>query len=102
MRYFKTLYQQKMREEAKKDQPMPVTMLTTRPRGHPPLLLELDEKLIQFLLGVRRKSGVININVVRATVQALIKCNPAFAQQRSRFDMPRSWVQSLYRRMKYT
>ena len=102
VRYFKTLYQQKMREETKKDQPMPVTMLTTQPRGRPPLLLELDEKLIKFLHGVRRKGGVININVVRATAQALIKCNPAFAQQLSRFDMPRSWVQSLYRRMKYT
>ena len=32
------------------------------------------------------KGGVINIHVLH---------NPAFSQQLSRFDMPRSWVQSL-------
>ena len=71
-------------------------------RGRPPLLLELDAKLIQFLQAVRRKGGVINIHVVRATAEALLKCNPVFAQQLSRFEMPCSWVQSLYRRMKFT
>ena len=102
VRYFKTLYEQKMKEEAKKDHPLPVTALPTQPRGRPPLLLELDAKLIKFLQAVRRKGGVVNIHVVRATADALIKCNPAFAQQLSRFGMLRSWVQSLYRRMKFT
>ena len=91
-----------MKEEAKKDHPQPVTALPTQPRGRPPVLLELDAKLIKFLLAVRRKGGVVNIHVVRATAEALIKCNPGFAQQLSRFQMPRSWVQSLHRRMKFT
>ena len=91
-----------MKEEARKENPLPVTSLSTQPRGRPPLLLELDTKLIQFLQAVRSKGGVINIHVVRATAEALIKCNPAFAQQLSRFEMPRSWVQSLYRRMNLT
>ena len=91
-----------MKEEARKDNPLPVTALPIQPRGCPPLLLELDTKLIQFLQAVRRKGGVINIHMIRATAEALIKCNPAFAQQLSRFEMPRSWVQSLYRRMKFT
>ena len=102
VRYFKRLCQQKMKEDAKKDKPLPVTALPTQPRGRPPLLLELDAKLIKFLQAVRRKGGVVNIHVVRATAEALIRCNPAFAQQFSRFEMPRNGVQSLYRRMKLT
>ena len=31
-----------------------------------------------------------------------MKCNPAVTPQLSRFDMPRSLMQSLYRRMKFT
>ena len=100
VRYFRRLYQQQIKEEAKKDNPLPVTVLPTQPRGRPPLLLELDAKLINYLQAVRKKGGVINIHVLRATAEALIKCNPAFSQQLRRFDMPRSWVQSLYRRMK--
>ena len=69
-RYFKGLYEQKTKEEAKKGNPLPVTALPTQPRGRPPLLLA---KLIEFLKAVRRK--VINIHLVRATVEALIKCN---------------------------
>ena len=91
-----------MKKEATKDHPLPVAALPTQPRGRPPLLLELDVKLITFLQAVQRKGGVINIHVVRATAEALIKCNPAFAQQLSKFEMPHSWVQSLYRRMKFT
>ena len=91
-----------MKEEAKKENPLPVTALPTQPWGRPLLLLELNAKLITFLQAVRRKGVVINIHVVRSTAEALIKCNPAFAQQLSRFEMPRSWVQSLYRRMKFT
>lgn len=90
-----------MKDKAKKDNPLPVKALLTQPRGHPPLLLELDTKLIQLLQAVRRKGGVISIHVLRATAETLIKCNPAFAQQLSEFEMPCSWVQSLYRQMKF-
>lgn len=99
VRYSTKLYEQKMKDKAKKDNPLPVKALLTQPRGHPPLLLELDTKLLR---AVRRKGGVISIHVLRATAETLIKCNPAFAQQLSGFEMPCSWVQSLYRRMKFT
>lgn len=46
--------------------------------------------------------GVVNIHVVRGATQTLISSNPALAQRFSRFEMPRSWVQSLYRRLGYT
>ncbi len=91
-----------MKEERKKVNPQPVTSLPAQPRGRHPLLLDLDVKLITFLQAIRRRGGIINIHVVRATADALIKCNPAFAQQLSKFEMPRSWVQSLYRRMNFT
>ena len=90
---------------SQEENPLPVTLLSTQPRGRPPVLLELDTKLIQFLQAVRSKGGVINIQV-RSTskVRSTSNCrgNPTFAQQLSRFEMPHSWVQSLYRRMKLT
>ena len=43
------------------------------PRGRPPILKELDAKLIQFLNAMHAKGGVINSHVVRATADALIK-----------------------------
>lgn len=51
-------------------------------------------------MAVRSKGGIINIHVVRATTEALIKSNLALAQQLSRFGMPRTWVYR-YRRMGY-
>ena len=51
----KKLYQQKMKEVAKKVNPITVTTLTTQVRGCPPLLLELNEKLIKFLQAIRQK-----------------------------------------------
>ena len=39
---------------------------------------------------------MINIHVVRAVTKALIESNPSMSQLAT-FDMPRSWVQSIYR-----
>ena len=76
-----------------------VTSTPTKPRGRPPLLLELDTKLLHFLQCLRVRGGVINIHVVRAiSGRALIDSNPSLAQL-SRFEMPRSWVVSVYRRL---
>ena len=91
-----------MQHQQKQLHPQPVTAITAQPRGRPPLLLELDEKLIKFLRPVRAKGGVINIHVVRAATKALIESNPSTSQQLVKFYMPRSWVQSIYRRMGYT
>ena len=66
------------------------------------MLLELDEKLISFLKAVRAKGGVINIHVVRALTKALIETNPSMTQQLRNFEVSRSLVQSLYRRMGYS
>ena len=75
------------------------TALPVQSRGKPPYMLELDTKLIRFLRAVRSKGGVINIHVVRATAEALIKSNPSLVHQFISLEMSRSWVQSIYRRM---
>ena len=102
IRNFKKAYKERMQYQRKQLHPQPVTAITAQPRGRPPILLELDEKLIKFLRAIRTKGGVINIHVVRAATKALIASNPLTSQHLVKFDMPRSWVQSIYRCMGYT
>ena len=99
IRNFKKSYKERLDYQLK--HPQPVTKIMAQPRGRPPILQELDTKLIKFLRALRSRGGVINIHVVRAATQALIESNPS-AEQLRRFDMPRTWVQSIYRRMGYT
>ena len=101
IRNYKKAYKQLLDHQRKEHQPQPVTKIPAKPRGRPPILLELDEKLIKFLRAVRVKGGVVNIHVVRATAKALIESNPSSSSHLQNFDMPRSWVQSIYRRMGY-
>ena len=73
------------------------------PRGRPPLLMELDKKLLQFLNAMRARGGVINSHVVRATADDLIRSNHSPGLQHlQNFFIPRSWIQSVYKRMGYT
>ena len=85
-----------------KDEPQPVDSITPQPRGRPPILLELDTKLIKLLLVIRTKGGVVNIHVVRATAKALTESNPVAGSHLAKFKMPRSWVHSIYRRMGFS
>ena len=97
IRNFKKAYKEQLKKKAQ------VTALPTMPRGRPPLLMELDRKLLQFLNAMRARGGVINSHVVRATADALIRSNHSSGLQHlQNFSMPRSWVQSVYKRMGYT
>jgi len=98
---FKRAYKQKLTQEFKKLNPQPITRIITQPKGRPPILLELDDKLLKLLLAIRAKGGVINIHVICATAKALIDSNPG-SSQLSNFKMPYSWVHSVYRRMGFT
>lgn len=102
IRNFKKAYMEKLKHERKQAQPKHVTDITIQPRGRPPLLLELDEKLLQYLRALRSRGGVVNIDVVRASALALIESNPSTSQQLVKFSMPRSWVQSIYRRLGFS
>lgn len=75
IRNFKKMYLKKVKETRSS-----VTSLPCRPKGRPPLLLGLDNKLINYLRAIRNKGGIVNIHVVRATAEALIKSNPSLAQ----------------------
>lgn len=98
VRNFNKRYLERLAVERRKINPLPVMEISNSERGRPPILLELDSKFIS-LKAVR---GVVNIHVVRATAQALISSNPTSSQQLMNFNMPRSWVQSIYRRMGVT
>ena len=102
VRNFKKAYTEKLQQERKQPYPQPVVKIPAQPRGRPPLLLELDEKLIKYLRAIRSKGGVVNIHVVRAATRALIESNPTTSQQLLKFDMPRTWVYSIYKRMGFT
>ena len=71
-RYFKKAYRDELEKKRKKCDPQPVVEITAKPKGRPPILLDLDEKLIKFLKAIRAKGGVVNIHVVRAATDALI------------------------------
>ena len=102
VRNFKKSYKDELDKQRKQLIPQPVKEIVPKTRGRPPILLELDEKLRKVLKAIRMKGGVVNIHVVRATATALIKTNPSSSQHLRNFSMPRSWVQSLYRRMGLT
>ena len=92
VRNFKKAYTEKLNYEQKQLHPQPVTQLPTQPRGRPPIMLDLDAKLIKFLHAIRNRGGVINIHVVRASAKALIDSNPTTHHQLSRFNMPRTYM----------
>ena len=76
VRNFKKKYYEKL-SKARREGKTEVLPLPSKVRGSPPILMELDGKLIRFLKGIRGRGGVINIHVVRAVTQALIDCiNP--------------------------
>ena len=96
---FKKKYYEKL-SKARREGKTEILSLPSKVRGRPPILMELDGKLIRFLKGIRGRGGVINIHVVRAVTQALIDCNTSLTHL-ANFDMPRSWVYSIYKRMGY-
>ena len=64
IRYFKKAYREELEKTRKKSDPQPVVEIIAKPKGRPPILLDLDEKLIKFLKAIRAKGGVVNAHVV--------------------------------------
>uniref|UniRef100_A0A1X7SIB0 DUF4817 domain-containing protein n=1 Tax=Amphimedon queenslandica TaxID=400682 RepID=A0A1X7SIB0_AMPQE len=52
IRNFTKAYESQLSVERKKVNPKPVTELTTKPKGRPPVPLDLDEKLTIFLRAI--------------------------------------------------
>ena len=104
IRNFKKAYKERLDSERKQQNPAPVTEIPSKHRGRPPLLLPVDGKLIVFLKAIRKRGGVVNSNIVRATAKALIASaeSGTIKENLSKINLPRSWVQSIYRRMKFS
>ena len=49
IRYFKKAYREELEKKRKKCDSQPVVEITAKPKGRPPIILDLDEKLIKFL-----------------------------------------------------
>ena len=100
IRNFKKKYYVKLTEASKAGN-TEVICIPSEVCGRPPILMDLYNKLLTFLKGIRSRGGAINVHVVRGVTHALITSNPAMTHLNN-FDMPRSWMHSICKRMGYT
>ena len=100
IRNFKKKYYVKL-AEARKAGNTEVICIPSEVRGRSPILMDFDNKLLTFLKGIRSRGGVISVHVVPSVTHALITSDPAMTYLNN-FDMPRSSVHSIYKRMGYT
>ena len=87
IRNFKKKYYAKL-AEARKAGNTEVICIPSEVRGRLPILMDLYNKLLTFLKGIRSRGGVINVHVVQGVTHALITSNPAMTHLNN-FDMPR-------------
>ena len=94
-----------MERQWQQQNPKPGTEISSKPWGHlhVPLLLKVDTRLIVFLNTVQKRRGVVNCHVVRAAAKALIESaeSGTVRQNLNKIDLPHTWVQSIYRCMKF-
>ena len=97
VRTFKKTYQKKLKETKRQGGIQEsVTSILHGTRGRPPILLDLDQKLISLL----KRGGVVNFSVVKASALALIKINPA--KNFRGFEPTSTWDRSIYRRCNFS
>ena len=103
MRTFKQAYEKKLKEKKKQGgahAQVTVTSIPEDTRGRPPILLDLDKKLITLLKSIRNRGGVVNFSVVKASALALVKSN--LTKDFRGFGPTSSWVRSVYQRCKFS
>lgn len=102
MRTFKTAFREQLSAQTREGNVQLVTSLETQKRGRPPVLYELDSKLIAFLQNPKSRGGVVNGSVVSAAAKALISSNPPMRDKYLSFTPTRGWTQSIYRRCNFS
>ena len=101
VRTFKKAYEKKLKEATRQGgTQVTLTSIPQDTRGRPPILLDLDKKLLTLLKSIRNRGGVVNFSVVKASALALIKSNPA--KDFRGFEATPSWVRSVYRRCNFS
>ena len=101
VRTLRQAYEKRLREEKKKGNiDATITAIPSDTRGRPPILRDLDSKLISLLQSIRSRGGVVNLCVVKATVLALVDCNKT--PYLREFEPTVTWVKSIYRRCNFT
>ena len=101
VRNFKKGYKEQLAYQKKRNNPQPIT---SKPKGRPPLLLELDEKLIGFIRAIRSKGGVINIHVVieQQLRLSLLAIHPPLSISRTLVCLALGFNQSIIARVSRT
>lgn len=90
IRNFKKLYLAKLKAESKKENPEVISVLPVKTGGGYHYCWNyVDDKLIKILRVIRSKGGIVNIHVVCASADALIKSNPSLIQHFHSFEMSR-------------
>ena len=101
MRTFKQAYQKKLKEtKSQGGIQESVTSIPRGTRGRPPILLDLDQKLISLLKSIRNRGGGVNFSVVKVSALASIKSNPA--KDFRGFEPTSTWVRAIYRRCNFS
>ena len=103
VRTYKQAYKEKLEEQKRKGcLGQAVQAILFDPQGRPPMLLELDNKLITFIKSIRARGGVANYSVIKATSEALIKSNPSMSRHSRGFQPKKFRGQSVYTRCNFS
>ena len=101
VRTFNQAYQKKLKETKSQGGIQESgTSIPHGTRGRPPILLDLDQKLISLSKSIRNRGGVVNFSVVKASALMLIKSNSA--KDLRGFEPTSTWVRAIYRRCNFS
>ena len=96
-------YQEMIKAKSQRESSRFVNFKICEKRGHPLILdEELDRKLRAMVITLQKAGSVINVHVIRGILMGLIRSNSTQFGQYCDFVVMRSWVRSLYQRMKFS
>ena len=95
VRGFKSRVEEDLKK-ATKNKVQPSNLIATEPRGRPPMLGEIDEKVQTYIHHLSKRGGLISRAIAVSTAKALIQRDPNYCNN---LEITESWAQSLFRRM---
>ena len=98
VRGFKKRYETQIKDEIRKKKSWKTVVIVNKLRGHPCLLGNKIDPLVQkYLKATRYKGGVVNTKVAIATAKALIKRYPLL--EKDHLELGKCWAQSIFHRL---